>query len=45
LQRWGPRVRPKNHISCSWEFRKMWGNEPTHSQVDSHFGIRVLMDS
>jgi hypothetical protein len=28
----------KSHFSCSWECRKLWGNEPTHSQVGSHFG-------
>jgi len=21
-----------------WEYGRMWGNESTHSQVDSHFG-------
>ncbi len=27
-----------NHISCSWECRRVWGNEPSQSQVTSHFG-------
>jgi hypothetical protein len=22
----------------SWKCKRMWGNDPTHSQVDSHFG-------
>jgi hypothetical protein len=34
-------VKPKNHISCSWECRRVWGNEHTHSQA----GVGVLMDS
>jgi hypothetical protein len=29
----------------SQECGKMWRNEPTHSQLDSHFGIGVPMDS
>ncbi len=36
------RVRAKreawDHISCWHECRKVWGNEPPHSQVSSHFG-------
>jgi hypothetical protein len=36
------KVRTKNehgsHISCSWECKKVWGNEPPQSQVSSHFG-------
>jgi hypothetical protein len=35
-------VRPKgklgSHISCSQECKKMWGSEPSQSQVNSHFG-------
>ncbi len=31
-------MKPISHISCFWECRKMWGNEPPHSQVSSHFG-------
>jgi hypothetical protein len=38
LQRCMPRVNPKSHISCSWKCRGVWGNEPPHSQVSSHFG-------
>jgi hypothetical protein len=38
LQRCGPKVKPNSHISCSWECRKVWGNEPTHSQVGFHVG-------
>jgi len=26
-----------SHISCSRECKKVWGNEPSHSQVSSHF--------
>jgi hypothetical protein len=29
---------PGSHISCSWECKRMWGNEPSHSQMSSHFG-------
>ncbi len=29
---------PGNHISCSQECKKVGGNEPPHSQVNSHFG-------
>jgi hypothetical protein len=25
-----------NHISCSRECKRVWGNEPSHSQVNSH---------
>jgi hypothetical protein len=36
------KVRAKNElgsfISCSWECKRVWGNEPPHSQVSSHFG-------
>jgi hypothetical protein len=38
LQRCEPRMKPKSHISCSQECRRMWRNEPTHSQMGSHFG-------
>jgi hypothetical protein len=31
-------MKLKSHISCSWECTKMWGNEPSHSQMNSHFG-------
>jgi hypothetical protein len=27
-----------SHTSCSWECKKVWGNEPTHFQRSSHFG-------
>jgi hypothetical protein len=37
-QRCGPRMKPGSHISCSQKCRKVWGNEPPHSQVSSHFG-------
>jgi hypothetical protein len=33
LQRREPRMKTSNHISCSWECRRMWGNEATHSHV------------
>jgi hypothetical protein len=29
---------PGSHISCSWECKRVWGNEPPHSQVSSHLG-------
>jgi hypothetical protein len=29
---------PESHISCSWECGRVWGDEPPHSQVSSHFG-------
>ncbi len=38
LQRCEPRGKPSSHISCSWECRRMWRNEPSHSQISSHFG-------
>jgi hypothetical protein len=35
------RVRAKtklgSHISCSWECKRVWGNEPSHSRRHSHF--------
>jgi hypothetical protein len=37
-------MKPKSHISCSWKCRRMWGNEHTHSQMNSHFKIGVPMD-
>jgi hypothetical protein len=27
-----------SHISCSRECKRVWGNEPSHSQGNSHFG-------
>jgi len=38
LQRCGPRVKSRSHISCPRECGRVWGNEPPHSQVSSHFG-------
>jgi len=38
LQKCKPKMKPMSHILCSQECRRVWGNEPTHSQVDSHFG-------
>jgi hypothetical protein len=38
LQGCGPRKNPRNDISCSWECRRVWGNEPSHSQMSSHLG-------
>ncbi len=38
LQGCSPREKPKSHISWSRECRRVWGNEPSHSQVSSHFG-------
>jgi hypothetical protein len=34
----GPKKKPVSHISCSQECKRVWGNEPLHSQVSSHFG-------
>jgi len=42
LQGCEPRGKPKNHTACFRECRKVWGNEPSHSQGNSqgnsHFG-------
>jgi hypothetical protein len=38
LQGCGPRGKPKSHISCSQQCKKVWGNEPPQSQMNSHFG-------
>jgi hypothetical protein len=38
LTRVWPKKKPMSHISCSWECRRVWGNEPSHSQMNSHFG-------
>jgi hypothetical protein len=37
-KRCGPRMKPGNHIPCFRECRRVWRNEPTHSQMGSHFG-------
>jgi len=29
---------PGSHITCSRKCKRVWGNEPSHSQVNSHFG-------
>jgi hypothetical protein len=29
--------KPGSHITYPWECRKVWGNEPSHSQGNSHF--------
>jgi len=34
-------MKPGSHISCSWECKRVWGNEPPHSQVNSHFESRT----
>jgi hypothetical protein len=34
---WAKR-EPRSHISCFQECKKVWGNEPPHSQMSSHFG-------
>jgi hypothetical protein len=42
-RRWFVRLWAKrklgSHISCSQECKRVRGNEPSHSQVNSHFGI------
>ncbi len=40
MQGCGLREKPGSHISCSRECRKVWKDEPSHSQVSSHFGSR-----
>ncbi len=32
------KTRPRSHITYSWECKKVWGSEPSHSQGNSHFG-------
>jgi hypothetical protein len=32
------KTRPESRISCSRECKRMWGKEPSHSQMNSHFG-------
>jgi hypothetical protein len=34
----GPKGKPGSHISCFQECKKVWGNEPSHSQGNFHFG-------
>jgi hypothetical protein len=34
-----------SHISCSRKCKRMWVNEPPHSQMSSHFGNGVSVDS
>jgi hypothetical protein len=29
----------------AWEWRKVWGNEPSHSQESFHFGHMEFVDS
>ncbi len=31
------KTKPRSYISCSLECKRVWGNEPSHSQVNSHF--------
>jgi hypothetical protein len=38
LQDCGSRGKPRSHTACSRECRKVWRNEPSHSQGNSHFG-------
>jgi hypothetical protein len=35
---WTKREAQGGHISCSWECKRVWENEPSHFQVNSHFG-------
>jgi hypothetical protein len=37
LQECGTRGKLGRHILYSWECRRMWENEPSHSQMNSHF--------
>jgi hypothetical protein len=34
----GQERKPGSHIPCSREYKRVWVNEPSHSQVNSHFG-------
>jgi hypothetical protein len=38
LQECRPKKKVGSHITYSRECKKMWGNEPSHSQGNSHFG-------
>jgi hypothetical protein len=38
LTRLQAKRKPGSHIACSRECMKVWGNEPSHSQGNSHFG-------
>jgi hypothetical protein len=38
LQECRPKRKPKSHISCSQECKRVWGNKPSHPQGNSHFG-------
>jgi hypothetical protein len=38
LARLRAKRKPGSHTPCSRECRKMWRNEPSHSQSNSHFG-------
>jgi hypothetical protein len=38
LTRLGAKRKLGNYTTCSRECRKMWENEPSHSQGNSHFG-------
>ncbi len=38
LRRCRPRRKLWSHSSCSRECKRVWGNEPSHSQMNSHFG-------
>jgi len=31
------KIEPRSHISCSRECKRVSGNQPSHSQVNSHF--------
>jgi hypothetical protein len=38
LQGCASKSKPGSHTTCFKECRKVWGNEPSYSQVNSHFG-------
>jgi hypothetical protein len=38
LQGCGLRRKPGSNMSCSWDYKRVWGNEPSHCQMNSHFG-------
>jgi hypothetical protein len=38
LTRLQAKKKARSHIACSRKCRKVWGNEPSHSKGNSHFG-------
>jgi hypothetical protein len=38
VARWRAKKDTREHITCPRECKKVWGSEPSHSQVNSHVG-------